>query len=279
VFIHNSRQLVLPAYKAKKAIGAFNAHNLIVFEAILRAAKKTKSPVIIQVTPLTLKYIPLPYFRYLAEAASKIYKEIPFSLHLDHGNSPQLVIDCLENGFGSVMIDSCHLPLEENIRITKKIVRVAKRFRAAVEAEIGQLTHSGEKIKKKDLTSPEEAKEFVERTKIDFLAVSVGTQHGMKKQSGEEHIVFDQLEKIYTKVKIPLVLHGASGVGKDELIKAKHYGIAKVNFDTAIRKIFTHALKKFLTAYPSEDDLRLYLAEAGKGVESLVVEKIKVLSS
>jgi len=268
---------VLPFYKRHKAIGAFNVYNDLFFDVVLRSAEFLKAPVIIQVSPKTLKYFPLDYFVSLAKTADKIFK-IPFSLHLDHGDE-ELAIKCLEKGFCSVMIDASNLSLEENIKITKKIVKIAKRFRAAVEAELGQMTHSGEKIDKRKLTSPEEAEVFVKETNVDFLAVSVGTQHGMSKFGGKEHIFFDHLEKIFKVVKIPLVLHGASGVSREELIEARKFGIAKVNFDTSIRKIFTHILRKYLSSNLDIDDPRIYLKEALKGVENLVKGKISILKS
>jgi ketose-bisphosphate aldolase len=274
MFVVNSKKIVLAAYRQQKAIGAFNAHNLEIFDAIARAADKRKAPIIIQVTPATLDYFPPIYFKELVEAATKIYPDAPIALHLDHGKDLKQILECLEVGFSSVMIDASLVDFSENIKITKKVVKSAKRFRTAVEAEMGVMpNHHKNKIG--SLVDVEQARVFVKETKIDFLAAPVGTRHGMEGPDGSEHINFEHLKKVFSAIKIPLVLHGSSGVSKDELKRARLYGIAKINFDTAIRKIYTNTLKKFLKASPVEEDPRVYAHTGAEAVEKLVSDKIK----
>ena len=275
--VRNSRQLVVGAYKNKKAIGAFNAHNLEIFEAIITAARAKKSPVIIQITPKTAKHLPLRYFKKMAEAAEKIYPEVDFALHLDHGDSLEIVSEALELGFSSVMFDGSHLPFEKNVKLTRQVKKIASRFRVAVEAELGEMPKTGERLKKSTFLDVELIKKFLKSTKVDFLAVPLGTKHGMPSPGGEEHINFDYLKEIGPELHIPLVLHGASGVAKRELKKARRYGVAKVNFDTALRRIFTYVLRKYLGSHPEEEDLRRYLKEARIATKKLVEDKIEVL--
>lgn len=276
MFVVNSKKIILEAYKKQKAIGAFNAHNLEIFEAIVQSAYKAKSPVIIQVTPLTLKFFPPIYFKKLAVAAGRIYPKLKIALHLDHGSNLNQVLECLELGFSSVMIDAAHKSLSENIKITQKVVKAAKRFRVSVEAEIGEMPNNHKK-NLNHLVDIEEAKIFVKETKIDFLAAPIGTRHGMAGPEGIERVNFKHLKKLFKEIKIPLVLHGASGVGREDLKRARLYGIAKVNFDTAIRKMFTNTLYKFMSVNKKEEDPRVYLHAASEGVEQMIYEKIKTL--
>ena len=277
MYITNSKDLVLKAYKTKKAIGAFNAHNLEVFEAVILAAKSKKAPVIIQITPKTAKHLPLRYFKKMAEAADKLYPEVDFALHLDHGDSLEIVQEALELGFSSVMFDGSRLSMEKNIKLTCQVKTMAQRFRVAVEAEIGEMPKTGDRFQKSNLLGLDTIERFIKKTRVDFLALPLGTKHGMPAPGGKEHININYLKKISKSIKVPLVLHGASGVGKQELRQARRYGVAKVNFDTALRKIFTYALGKFLKAKPQEDDLRVYLEEARLATEKIVKDKIEAL--
>ncbi len=272
-----TKNLVPSAYKAKKAIGAFNAHNLEVFEAIILAAKAARVPVIIQVTPKTAKHLPLRYFQKIAEAAERIYPSVDFALHLDHGDTLEIVQEALELGFDSVMFDGSSLPFEKNLKLTRQVKRMAQRFRAAVEAELGEMPRTGERVNQETFLSSDLIQKFISETRVDFLAIPLGTKHGMPAPGGEEHINFDYLKQVAKEIKIPLVLHGASGVAKRELRRARRYGVAKVNFDTALRRIFTHVLRKYLKSYAEEEDLRKYLKEARQAVKKLVGNKIKVL--
>jgi tagatose 1,6-diphosphate aldolase GatY/KbaY len=276
MFVSNSRKIILPAYRSQKSIGAFNVHNLEIFDAVLQAANKMRVPVIVQLTPMTLQYFSPAYFRDLAQTASRIYPEVPLVLHLDHGKDLTQILECLEMGFSSVMVDASDQSLEKNIKITKSVVKAAKRFRVAVEAEVGIMPNH-KKVEKIKLSSITDAKFFIKETGIDFLAMPFGTHHGMDGPEGIEHINFDWLKTVFKEIKIPLVLHGASGVARDELKRARLYGVAKVNFDTAIRKMFTNTLRKFLWANPEEEDLRIYMHAAAGSIEKLVTSKIKAL--
>jgi len=279
VFLANDQKLIFDAYKNQKAIGAFNVHDLEIFEAVVKAANDEKSPVIVQITPLTLEYFSPAYFMALVKVAQDLYPNTTVAMHLDHGKNSKQILECLEAGFSSVMIDAADKSLSENIKLTRKVVKMARRFRAAVEAEVGEMPNHHGSPKEVTARTITDAQEFIKKTGIDFLAMPFGTHHGMEGPEGIEHINFEHLKFIHEQIKIPLVLHGASGVSRNELKRARLYGIAKVNFDTAIRKIFTNTLRKYLKANPEIEDLRIYLNEASKSVEKLVKSKIKALYS
>lgn len=275
MFVANSKDLVLEAWRNKKAIGAFNVYNLEMFEAVILAAKAKKAPVIVQITPKTVKHLPLRYFKKIAEAANRLYPEVDFALHLDHGDKLEIVQEALELGFSSVMFDGSKFPLEKNLKLTRQVKAMARRFRVAVEAEIGEMPKTKDRFKKNNFVDLGTIKRFIKETRVDFLAVPLGTKHGMPAPGGEEHINISYLKSI--SVGVPLVLHGASGVGKQELRQARKYGVAKVNFDSALRKMFTYALTKFLRAQQEEDDPRVYLEQARIATEKLIEDKIKTL--
>ena len=192
------------------AVPAFNIHNLETLKAVIESAVELRSPVIIAATPGTIKYMGKEYLLHMIEAARKQY-EIPISLHLDHHEDISDIKNCIDSGVRSVMIDASHHPFEENVQIVQEVSLYAKQYGVTVEAELGQLSGIEEDIKVENsiYTDPYQAKEFVERTNIDSLAVAIGTAHGLYK--GEPKLDLQRLINIRKQVNIPLVLHGALG--------------------------------------------------------------------
>ncbi len=285
------------------AVGAFNTTNLEITQAIIETATEKRSPVIVATSQSAIKYVGMEELslmvRKMAERAP-----IPVTLHLDHGTDYSIIIGCLRLGWSSVMIDGSSHPLEENIALTKEIVKVAHAVGVSVEAELGRLMGIEDEIsvdaREACLTDPDEAVRFVEETGCDTLAIAIGTSHGAYKFKGEPKLAFDRLEEIAEKVSIPLVLHGASSVKKeivqwgerygakfpgaagvpDEHIrKAISLGITKVNIDTDLRLSFTAGVREFLQREPEVFDPRKILG-AGKGaMKRMIGQKIDLLGS
>jgi fructose-bisphosphate aldolase class II len=222
-----NRDLMTTASQKAYAIGAFNINNLESVLAVAEAAAEEKSPAIIAVTPSAIKYAGLSYVARLVRTAAES-SPVPMSLHLDHAEDVETASKCVATGFTSVMIDGSHLSFEENIALTKKVVEMAHPRHVSVEAELGRLAGVEEKaVQEKEaiLTDPDAAKEFVDRTGVDALAVAVGTSHGAYKFKGEPKLDFDRLITIGEKVdNLPLVLHGASNVPAWIIEKATKYG-------------------------------------------------------
>lgn len=264
----NLKNLLFRAYKKKVAIGAFNAYNLETVRAIIYAAGRLDAPVIVETTPKAIEYAGLNCLANLIKQMAEDLK-IPVVLHLDHGLSIEIVKRCLEVGYTSVMIDGSHLPFLENVALTKKVVEIAKRRGIPVEGELGTVT---EHLK---FTNPEEVAEFVRRTGVDSLAVSIGSSHGHAKK---EELDLELLSKIRRRTNIPLVLHGASGVSDSDIKGAIQRGITKINIDTQLREVFTAAIREGVKD-PQIVDPRDYLKKAEEAVNKLVEEKILLFGS
>jgi fructose-bisphosphate aldolase class II/tagatose 1,6-diphosphate aldolase GatY/KbaY len=196
-------------------------------------------------------------------------------IHLDHGDSLELVTACLDTGFDSVMIDASEKPFEENIAITQKVVELAQKYDASVEAELGFVAKLGQSTLQQGFTDPGEAAEFVKRTSVDALAVAIGTAHGFYKQ--EPRLDLDLLSQISMATPVPLVLHGGSGIPHQLLAECIRKGIAKVNLATEIKNIFVKTLKDKL-ANETEIDLRKIFPRATAAVTGLVAEKLRVVN-
>ena len=270
-----SKQMLTDAQKGGYAVGAFNAENMEMVKAIIRAAEELKAPVMIQTTPSTVKYASLEMFVAMVAAEAR-NASVPVCLHLDHGSSFELAVRAVKEGYTSVMIDGSKLPFEENIDVTSRVVSVAHPNGIPVEAELGKVGG-----KEDDLvavadtnTDPMEAKEFVERTGIDSLAVAIGTAHGF--YVGTPVLDKERLSEIRKVVDIPLVLHGASGLSKEDVMDCVKRGICKVNFATELRKAYTDAGKALLEAKPETFDPKK-LGEVGMAaVTELVKNRMQV---
>ena len=257
------------------AVGAFNAENLEMAQAIIAAAETENAPVIIQTTPGTLKYAGPECF---AGMVSRLARDaaIPAALHLDHGNSFELAEKCAAEGYTSLMIDGSKLPYEENIALTQKVVGMAGNL--PVEAELGTVGGKEDGMEAKpQYTDPDQAADFVSRTGISSFAVAIGTAHGVYK--GEPKLDLDRLAEVRSKVDIPLVLHGTSGVPEDQVRACIARGICKVNYATELRQVFTAAVRKALAELPDAYDPKKYLAEGRKAVQARVQELIRLLGS
>ncbi|MGI6488377.1 MAG: class II fructose-1,6-bisphosphate aldolase [Syntrophomonadaceae bacterium] len=273
-------QLLQEAEKGNYAVGAFNANNMEIVQAIMEAAQREKSPVIMQASQGAIKYAGLEFISAMVKVASEV-SGVPIALHLDHGTSFEQVIRCIGSGFSSVMFDGSKLPLEENIEITNRVLEVARPLGVSVEAELGKIGGTEDDIFVSDreavYTDPEEARYFVEKTGVDCLAIAIGTAHGQYK--GEPRLDFDRLETIYNLVKIPIVLHGSSGVPDDQIKRAISLGVRKVNIDTNIREAFVERARKVMVDNPDEIDPRKILGPAREAGIEIIREKIRLFGS
>ncbi|MBR2948165.1 MAG: class II fructose-1,6-bisphosphate aldolase [Bacteroidales bacterium] len=300
----NSRELFAKAVAGGYAIPAFNFNNMEQMQAIISACVEAKSPVILQVSSGARKYANQTLLRYMAQGAVEYAKElganIPIVLHLDHGDSFELCKSCIEYGFSSVMIDGSHLPYEENIELTRKVVEYAHQFDVTVEGELGVLAGVEDDVKAEThtYTRPEEVEDFVKRTAVDSLAISIGTSHGAYKfKPGQKpEIRLDILHEIEKRIPgFPIVLHGSSSVPQDIVAEINHYGgqlkdsigipedqlreaaksaVCKINIDSDGRLAMTAAVRKVLAEKPAEFDPRKYLGPARDKLKDLYVHKI-----
>lgn len=287
------------AYKGHYAIGAFNVNNMEIIQGIMWAAAQEKSPVILQVSAGARKYAGQVYIMKLVEAALQEDPGIPVVVHLDHGPTFEMCKDCIDGGFTSVMIDGSHLPYEENVALTKKVVDYAHSRGVWVEAELGKLAGIEEHVQSAEhvYTDPDQAVDFVNRTGCDSLAIAIGTSHGAYKFKGDASLDFNRLEKISSLLPgYPLVLHGASsvpqkfvdlcneyggkvggakGVPEEMLRKAATMGICKINVDTDIRLALTATIRQYFVEHPEQFDPRSYLGPAREAVKNMVAHKIR----
>ena len=291
------KEMFARAYKEGYAIGAFNVNNMEIIQGIMQAGAEENAPLILQVSAGARKYAGQTYIVKLIEAGL-LLSDLPVVLHLDHGADFQICKDCIDGGFTSVMIDGSHLPFEDNIAITRKVVEYAHDHGVWVEAELGQLAGVEEDVHAEHsiYTDPDQAVEFVERSGCDSLAIAIGTSHGAYKFSGEPRLDFDRLDVISKRLPgYPLVLHGASsvpqefvemanayggkvsgarGVPEELLRKAAASGVCKINIDTYIRLAMTASIRKYLVEHPENFDPRGYLAPARDAVRDMVRRKI-----
>ncbi|MBU1107854.1 MAG: class II fructose-1,6-bisphosphate aldolase [Candidatus Riflebacteria bacterium] len=304
-----SKELFKKAYNGGYAIGAFNVNNMEIIQGIFEAAIEEKSPLIIQVSSGARKYARHEYLIHLIQASIEMAEasgvSIPVVLHLDHGDDFEICKKCIDGGFTSVMIDASKYPLAENIRITKEVVDYAHAHGVTVEAELGKLAgvEDDVKVDTKDATytDPKEAKEFVDKTGCDSLAIAIGTSHGAYKFKGEPKLAFDRLKQIQDLLpNFPLVLHGASsvpqnltdlcnkyggqipgsrGVPEEMIAQAAKTGVCKINIDTDLRLALTAQIRKVFFESPAEFDPRKYLAPGRDAIKELVKHKMRIMGT
>ena len=261
--------------QAKRGLLATNFYNLETLQGVLQAASDLDEPVILQLTQSSIDYMGLHTAVAMGRAALTEY-QVDGYIHLDHGGSVELVQSCLDAGFDSVMIDGSELPFEENIKMTREVVKRAKSYGAHVEAELGFVAKLGQEHGSKGFTQPEEAKSFVEATGVDALAIAIGTAHGFYKQ--EPKLDLELLERIASVTPATLVLHGSSGVPHSQVQAAITRGICKVNLATEIKNIFMSTLQQEL-ANTDEIDLRKVFPPATAEITRLVTEKLKMIKN
>lgn len=297
----NFKEMLGKAQKQKYAVGAFNINNLEVMQSVVRAATKLNSPVILATSEGAIEYAGLEYLYILSRTAAELNK-IPIALHLDHGKDPKIINQCISIGYSSIMFDGSHLSIGKNMIITKRIVEKAQKHGIHVEAEIGTIGGAEDKVKSKSiiLTEPAEAKRFVDVTGVDALAIAIGTSHGAYKFTSKPKLDIQRLKEIRKKVKIPLVLHGASGVPKalvknaakygavlghpegvpdDQIALAIKNGISKVNTDTDLRMAFNSSIRENIAKHKDWFDPKKFLGPARDNIEKVVEHRMKVCRS
>ncbi|MBN2412006.1 class II fructose-1,6-bisphosphate aldolase [candidate division KSB1 bacterium] len=299
----STKPLFEKAYGKGYAVGAFNVNNMEIIQGIVEAAEEEKAPLILQISKGARKYARHEYLMKLIDAALEI-SDLPIAIHLDHGDSFELCKSCIDGGFTSVMIDGSHLPFEENIALVKKVVDYAHPRGIPVEAELGRLAGIEEHVSVSDrdaiYTNPKEAKEFVERSGCDSLAVAIGTSHGAYKFKSEPKLDFERLKQIEEALPgFPLVLHGAStvlpefvelcnkyggqlpgakGVPEEMIKQAVQGAVCKVNIDTDLRLAMTASIRKEFAENPANFDPRHYLGPARQALKDMVKHKLHVLN-
>ncbi|MBN1886225.1 MAG: class II fructose-1,6-bisphosphate aldolase [Candidatus Krumholzibacteriota bacterium] len=298
-----NKELLDAARAGGYAVGAFNINNMEFVQAITDAAMTLQSPAILAVSQGALAYAGFENLVELARTAAEVRK-ISISLHLDHGQDMSIIERCIEEGFTSVMIDGSHLPFDENVAVTRKVVEKARPRGVSVEGELGRLAGIEDNISVSEqearFTDPDEAAAFVEKTGVDSLAVAVGTSHGAYKFKGEAKLALDRLSEIVARVPVPIVLHGASGVDPAHVALANEYGaelagtrgvpdeaivdavrrgVCKVNIDTDMRIAFTAFVRQTLGKQPAVFDPRKILGPAREAIKNVVMHKMKLFGS
>lgn len=300
--LQNTREMFKKAYEGGYAIGAFNVNNMEIVQGITEAAKELNSPLILQVSKGARSYANHTYLTKLIEAAI-IETDLPIALHLDHGDSFELCKNVIDGGFTSVMIDGSHLPFEENVELTARVVEYAHKHNVTVEGELGMLAGVEDEInvsaEDASYTKPDEVEAFVSQTGVDSLAIAIGTSHGaFKFKPGQKpQLRFDILEEVSLRLpEFPIVLHGASsvipeyveminanggsmpdaiGIPEDMLRQAARSAVCKINIDSDIRLAMTGTIRKYFSDHPAEFDPRKYLGPARDAVRGMVAHKIK----
>ncbi len=291
------------AYEGGYAVGAFNVNNMEIVQGITEACQELNSPVVLQVSKGARAYANHTYLVKMVEAAIINCPDIPIALHLDHGPDFETCKACIDGGFSSVMIDGSSLPLEENIKLAKKVVDYAHEHGVVVEAELGTLAGVEDDVnvsaEDSSYTRPEDVEEFVTKTGCDSLAIAIGTSHGAYKfkPGTTPQLRFDILEEVEKRLPgFPIVLHGSSSVPQDFVQKINAHGgkmpdaigipeemlrqaakmaVCKINIDSDIRLAITASIREYFDAHPDHFDPRQYLKPARQAVKDMVAHKIK----
>lgn len=309
----NTREMFKKAMEGGYAVPAYNFNNMEQIQSIITACGKSNSPVIMQVSSGARKYANATLLRYMAEGAVKMAREqgfnMPIALHLDHGDTFELCVQCIESGFSSVMIDGSHHSYEKNVELTSKVVEYAHKYDVTVEGELGVLAGVEDDVvaEKSTYTKPEEVEDFVKKTGVDSLAISIGTSHGAFKFKPEQctkndegvyvppPLRFDILDEIEKRIPgFPIVLHGASsvvpeyvkiieenggalkaavGIPSEQLRKAAKSAVCKINIDSDGRLVLTAIIRKIFKEIPAEFDPRKYLGPAREELVKMMIDK------
>jgi fructose-bisphosphate aldolase, class II len=309
----NTKDMFAKAFKGGYAIPAYNFNNMEQIQAIVTACGKSKSPVIMQVSSGARKYADATLLRYMGQGAVAMAREqgynIPIALHLDHGDTFELCVQCIESGFSSVMIDGSHHPYDKNVELTKKVVEYAHKYDVTVEGELGVLAGIEDEVSSEvsHYTQPEQVEDFVKKTGVDSLAISIGTSHGAFKFKPEQctknadgvlvppPLRFDILEEVEKRIPgFPIVLHGASsvlpeyvkiieecgghlkaavGIPAEQLRKAAKSAVCKINVDSDGRLVLTAIIRKVFKESPAEFDPRKYLGPAREELVKMMMDK------
>ncbi|WP_421670485.1 tagatose bisphosphate family class II aldolase [Rahnella sp. EDr1-12] len=280
MYLISNREMLLAAQREGYAVPAFNVHNLETVQVVAETAAAMSSPVILAGTPGTFSYAGTDYLMSICQEAARQYG-IPLALHLDHHEEQTDIETKVRAGIRSVMVDASHLPLAQNIEKVCQTVRFCHAFDASVEAELGRLGGQEDDLVVEDgdsfFTDPVVAKHFVETTRIDSLAVAIGSAHGL--YQGEPKLDFTRLGQIRQQVDIPLVLHGASGIPEHMIHQAIELGICKVNVATELKIAFADAVKGYFSEHPDANDPRKYIVPGKRAMQKVVEEKIRICGS
>ncbi len=270
-----SKEMLLEAQKGGYAVGAFNIENMEMVKAVIAAAEELKAPVMLQTTPGTVKYGSLETYAAIVKAEAK-KATVPVCLHLDHGASFDMAVKAIQVGYSSVMIDGSKLDLEANIALSKSVADVGKACGIPVEAELGKVGGKEDDTESKEsaYTDPEEAKRFVAETGVDFLAIGIGTAHGVYKV--KPVLNTKRISEVKEVVSVPLVLHGSSGLTDEDVKDCVSRGMCKVNFATELRQVYLKATRELLSADDSVIDPKKIGEAAIKAVKSQVEYRMKV---
>src|SRR3989344_2336707 len=297
----STQTLLHKAQRGKYAVPHFNINNMEIVQGVVQAAVKLNSPIILATSEGAINYAGINFLHCLAKTASEL-TSIPIAFHLDHGRDLHIIRRAIALGYSSVMIDASHDSFETNIKKTKQIVALAHKKGISVEAELGTIGGAEDLVSSRTIlyTDPAKAKEFVERTGCDFLAVAIGTSHGAYKFAGKAVLKQDILKQLRKKVNIPLVLHGASGVPSALVKMAEHYGaslsgvegvpdtqiktaiahgITKINTDTELRLAFDAAVRRVIKRSPRDFDPRHILGPARELIQSVAEQRIRLFGS
>jgi fructose-bisphosphate aldolase class II len=300
----NTKKMFEMAYRNGYAVGAFNVNNMEITQGIIDAVAEEKAPLILQVSRGARKYAKISYLKAIINVVVEENPDIPVAINLDHGDTFETCKQFVDDGFTSVMIDGSHLPFEENIAVTKKVVEYAHPRDAVVEAELGQLGGIEEDVVgvddvSKHIADPDQAVEFVEKSGCDSLAVACGTSHGAYKFKSEPKLAFDVIQEISERLPgFPLVMHGSSsvlkefvdlinkyggnmphtmGVPEEMVTKASKMAMCKVNIDTDLRLALTAKIRQVFAEKPGEFDPRKYLGPGRDAIREMVRHKLHVL--
>ncbi|TCQ90406.1 tagatose-bisphosphate aldolase catalytic subunit [Rahnella sp. JUb53] len=280
MYLISNREMLLAAQRDSYAVPAFNVHNLETVQVVAETAAAMSSPVILAGTPGTFSYAGTDYLISICHEAARRYR-IPLALHLDHHEDLRDIESKVRAGIRSVMIDASHFPLADNIKQVSEAVRLCHGFDVSVEAELGRLGGQEDDLVVEEgdsyFTDPIVAKHFVEATRIDSLAVAIGSAHGL--YQGEPKLDFTRLGQIRQQVDIPLVLHGASGIPEEMIYRAIGLGICKVNVATELKIAFADAVKAYFAEHPDANDPRKYIVPGKLAMQKVVEEKIRICGS
>lgn len=267
------KELLCKAQERGYAVPAFNVENMETVQGVIQAAEELNRPVILQTTPSSVNYAGLDFFAACARTAIRNTR-VPIALHLDHGSSYELAANAMKEGYSSVMIDGSRLSFEDNIGLTSRVSELGNILGVSVEAELGSVGGKEDSSISESvtLTDAAQAVEFAERTKVDSLAVAIGTSHGFYK--GVPKLDIKRLKEIRAAVDIPLVLHGTSGVPDEVVKECIRNGICKVNYATDLRNAFTNAVRLSMEKNPGDIDPKKYLGAGREAVAETAKKRI-----
>jgi|SRR5699024_4523174 len=276
----SSTPLLKKARNEGYGVMSINVDNLEMIQAVIEAAEYSQSPIILQTTESAINYLGLQNMAAIVKNEA-FKKTIPVALHLDHGQNYNLAMQCLKEGYSSIMIDASDYSFKENVKKTKEVVQVANALGVNVEAELGRVggVEDAIKVDEKDtfLAHPDDCKKFVDLTGVSSLAPAIGTAHGF--YQSEPDIDFSRIEKIASLVDVPLVLHGGTGIPEKQIQKAISIGMSKINLGTQVKHSFFNSVKNFSNENPNTNDIRKSLSKAKKDLKDIIINKIEMVGS